>query len=128
MFSYTGAAYFLLSFSLGFLTYRFFQHWREKKDTTSKLLFYFVFLFFAFAFCKAIVGLFFANNKEILIGSIVFAESVQGLSALVAVCLMVYQLKLSKFFSWIAYSAVLFLIFLTNFFTIIKSFSIYLSF
>jgi hypothetical protein len=102
-FSPTGIAYLILSLPVGLLAYRFFQYWRQKKDTISWLLFCFVFLLFLFIFYKDIVCLFFANNHLALVSSLVFTVFIEGLAAAIVVYLVFQLLKFSKIISWLAF-------------------------
>lgn len=70
-YSISGLAYLIFSFAIGFLTYRVFQYWKKEKDTSSKIWFFVSFLFLMFGLIKAIGGLFFANNSNFLIGTII---------------------------------------------------------
>lgn len=102
----TGIAYLILSSAVGFLTFRFFQYWRQKKDITSRQLFYFIFFLFLFSFYKAVAGLFFANNPQVLNSSMVFAVFAEGCAAAVVSYLLFHSLKFSKNVSRLAFGAI----------------------
>jgi hypothetical protein len=101
-FSFTGVAYSSLFFAIALLAYRFFQYWRKRKDTTSGLIFYLVFIFSLFALDKAVCGLIFANNRQILFSSAVFAVFVETLTAVISVYLIFFTFKFPKIVSRIA--------------------------
>jgi len=106
-FSYTGIAYSLLFISLLFLNYRVFQYWQKSKDTISRLFLYFVVCLVFFVLLRAITGLFFATNPQVLyvsVGLVAFTEGV--MAALVAY--LVIHLKFPRIIPWIG--AVFFLI------------------
>jgi len=104
-FSSTGIAYLLLFISLAFLTYRFYQYWQKNRDTTSKVFLLFIFLLTLFAFIRAISGLFFATNIDILIATITLASFLQALAAAVAIFIVVH-LKFPKTSPWLGFSIV----------------------
>lgn len=103
--SYTGLSYFLLSLSLAFLTYKFFQYWQRSRDTTSKCFYYFGLSLTAFAFVRAFTGLFFANNTKILLDSTVAVAFFEGLTAAI-VAYLVFYLKLPKISPWVGFGIV----------------------
>jgi hypothetical protein len=114
-FSFTGVAYSSLFFAIALLAYRFFQYWRKRKDTTSGLIFWLVFIFSLFALDKAVSGLIFANNRQILFSSAVFAVFIETLTAVISVYLIFFIFKLPKIVSQIASLLVLaFGLYMTN--------------
>ncbi|GAH43518.1 unnamed protein product [marine sediment metagenome] len=99
-FSFTGVAYLLLFFALGFLTYRFFQYWQKSKDTTPKLFLYLTISLTLFALVRTISGLFFANNTQILIKSTILVSFIEGLAAAIVAYLIIH-LKFPKISPWL---------------------------
>jgi len=79
---------------LAFLTFRFFQHWKIKKETVSKVFCLFSFCFFLYSF-RSILSLFFLENHAFLFAAVVFAAFIQGVAAALACYLLVY-LKFPK--------------------------------
>jgi hypothetical protein len=100
--SLTALSYIFLSVPLGLLTYRFFQYWRQRKDTTSKLFFFLIVCLFSFVFTRAVTTLFFFNNKTVLIFSVFLVLFFEGLSASFIGCLIAY-LKFSKIHAWLGF-------------------------
>lgn len=117
-FSFTGFAYLLLFFALGFLTYRLFQYWQKSKDTTSKFFLYFAISLTLFALVRTISGLFFANNTQILIKSIIFVSFIEGLAAAIVAYLIIH-LKFSKISPWLGFSVIFLLGLVATILTII---------
>lgn len=105
-FSITGFAYLILVFALGYLIYRFFKYYREKKDTISKCFLYIVVLFEVFASSKAIAGLFFANNSVFLEITIDIAAFVQALAFAILAYLIIH-LQFPKISPWFGFIPVL---------------------
>jgi len=94
-YSFTGFAYLILFFALGFLAYRLFQYWQREKDIVSKLLFIFTALFSLFALIKTIGGLFFANDQAFLVGTINIGAFIQ-VPAFAAIAYFVIYVKFPK--------------------------------
>lgn len=117
-FSSTGIAYLFLFFSMGFLTYRFFLYWQERKDIVSKISTYFGICFTSLALFKAISGLFFINSHQILVASIIFATFIEGLAAALVFYLIIY-LKFPKLSPPIAFWLFFFLGLLATIATVI---------
>lgn len=106
--SSTGAAYLILFLAISFLTYRFFQYWLKNRDITSKYFLYFAVLMDIFALVRAVTGLFFANNTQILISSAVFATFIHGSVAAVCAYLIIH-LNFPRVSPKIGFYAILFL-------------------
>lgn len=100
--SSTGIAYLLLFLSLAFLAYRFFQYWQKTKDTVSKTFLYFILSLTLYAFTRAISGLFFANNTDVLVFTITLVSFFQALVAATAV-FIVFHLKFPKISPWLGF-------------------------
>ncbi len=107
-FSFTGLSYLTLFISLSFLTFRFFQYWRQKKDTTSKLFLLLIIPLFLFAFIRTITPLFFLENIQIITFSIILVAFLESLTAAVVAYLIVY-LKFPKISPWVGFSIIFFL-------------------
>jgi len=105
IFSSTGLVYLILFFALGLLTYRFFQYWKQKRDTTSKLFFLFALTFLSFVFFRAVSILFFANNIKILVDSIVLVSFIEDLAAAIVAYLIIYS-KFPKISPWLGFSII----------------------
>lgn len=101
-FSLTGLAYFILFLSLGLLTFRFFQYWRRKRDVIAKLFLFFVIPFTLFALVRAVSILFFAQNLNALLVSILLVVFLQSLAAAI-VAYLVFYLKLPKVSPWLGF-------------------------
>jgi len=119
IYSSTGFAYLLLSFALGFLSFRFFQYWQENRDTISKSFLYFAISLNLFALFKAVSGLFFADNAQILVNSTIFASFVQGLAAAIVAYLIIY-LNFPKVSPWVGFGIIFTLGLIATWFTIIN--------
>lgn len=104
-FSSTGIAYLILSFSLGFLTVRFFQYWKDKRDITSKIFFFFTFCFTVFSLVRMFTSLFFLDNIGVLLSSIYFVAFLQGLAASF-VAYLIFYLKFPKTSPWIGFFSI----------------------
>ena len=98
----TGVAYLALFIALGFLTFRFFQYWIVKRDTTSKLFFLFSFFLSLFALVRTISIWFFADNTQILVNSIVAVAFFESLAAAIIASLIIH-LKFPKISPWIGF-------------------------
>lgn len=101
-FSYTGLSYLILFFTVGFLAYRFFQYWRQKKDKISRLFFYFAFTLCLFAFTRAVSGLFFADNIRILKASIFLVIFFESIAAAIAAYITIF-IKMPKISPWLGF-------------------------
>lgn len=107
IFSLTGLAYLILFLSLGFLTFRFFQYWREKRDTTSKLFLLLIIPLALFALVRVISVLFFAKSTQALASSVIFVSFFQSLSAAVVAYLIIH-LKFPKISPWVGFITIFF--------------------
>jgi hypothetical protein len=114
--SSSGVAYLFLFISLAFLAYRFFQYWQRTKDVISGAFFYSAFLFDIFAFSKAIAGLFFATNYEILSSTVVLGSALQGLSAVIGFFILIH-LKFPRRSPWLGCSLIFILAIISTGFT-----------
>ena len=124
-FSYTGLAYLLGFFAVGFLSYRFFQYWQKEKTVVSKFFFYFVATFTLFMLITAIGGLFFAENTQVLRWVVILAALVQSFGFAFVVYLIFY-LKFPRISPWWGSAAVFLLGLATTFLTAITPFTPYL--
>jgi hypothetical protein len=111
--SSTGIAYLLLFFSTGLLTYRFFQYWKEKKDTTSKLFLFFGATFAVFALVRTISVFFFAGNIQILLDSIIFVAFIESFAAAIVAYLIIH-LKFPNISPWLGFGVIFLLGLLTT--------------
>jgi len=107
-YSLTGIAYLALFFALGFLTFRFFQYWKEKKDVTSKAFLFLGASFALFAFVRVVSVLFFAHNISALTHSIVAVAFIQSLAAAIVAYLIIH-LKFPKVSPWLGFSVIMIL-------------------
>jgi hypothetical protein len=125
-FSLTGIAYLILSLAIGFLAYRFFQYWQQKKDTVSRLFFYFILSLLVFTLYKTVACLFFVDNQEVLISSTVVAVFMEGLAASIVTYLVTHLLKLSRLISSIGFFIVFIYGIYATWLTAIKPYSPYI--
>ncbi len=100
--SSTAIAYFLLTVTIVFMDIRFFQYWKEKRDTTSKVFFLFGLSLLFFGLIRVITALFFAENTQVLKDSVVVVAFVEGLAGAIVAFLVVY-LKIPKISPWIGF-------------------------
>lgn len=95
-------------FALGLLTFRFFQYWQREKSVVSKLFFMVAAIFDVFMLVNALVGLFFAQNAQVLKGTVVFAAFSQSFALAIDGYLVIY-LRFPKISPWWGFSPVLLL-------------------
>ena len=105
-FSLSGLVYIILMFALGLLTYRFFQYWRDKQDSTSKLFFLFSFSYTIMTAIRGFFALFFLYNKDILLYSISLVAFMEAVGAAV-VAYLVFFVKFPKISPWVGFFAML---------------------
>lgn len=105
IFSSTSFAYLSLFLTLGFLTFRFFQYWRTRKDTASEAFLLFGAAFSLFALVRTISAIFFSENVEFLIMSLVFCAFLQALTAAIVIFLII-KLKFPKISPWLGFYSV----------------------
>ncbi len=103
--SSTGIAYLFAFLATSFLSYRFFRYWQKSKDSASKLFFFFILPWVLFFFIKAVAGIFFVENSQILIASIHVGPFLQGLSCAVALYIVTLR-KFPRISPWIGFSIV----------------------
>ena len=103
--SSTAIAYLVLTITIVFLNVRFFQYWIEKRDTTSKLFFFFGAIFLLFGLVRVVTTLFFPENTQILKESETIVAFLQGVAAAVIAYLVVY-LKIPKISPWVGFISV----------------------
>ena len=89
-FSLTGLSFLFGAVSIGMLVFRFFQYWREEKNTTSKLFFWFTAMFPIFMLLVAVGSLFFADNAQILKLTVVLATLFQGIACSIIGYMIIY--------------------------------------
>lgn len=107
-FSLTGFSYLILFVSLSFLTFRFFQYWKQKKDIASKIFLLFGLTFTLFALVRVVSVFFFVYNTQILLGSIVISTFLQSLAAAIVAYLIVY-IKFPSVSPWLGFAVIAFL-------------------
>lgn len=100
--SSTAIAYGALSFTMAFLGMRFFQYWREKRDTTSKLFFFLALALLSLGLVRAITTFFFIDDVEILKDSITAVAFTEGLAAAI-VAFLIIHLKLPRMSPWLGF-------------------------
>lgn len=125
-YSFTGFAYLILSFAIGFLIYRVFQYRKKEKDVVSKLLFYIFLIFWLFIFVKAIGGLFFAKNLFILRLTVNFGGFLQALAFSIIAYFSVYVKFSPKVSPWLGFIPVFILGMISTYLTIIVPFNPFL--
>jgi hypothetical protein len=117
-YSFTGIAYLILFFALGYLVYRFFQYWRKEKDSVSKHSLFFIILFELFVLIKTIGGLFFATNPSFLEKTIDVGVFIQALTFAVIAYHITY-LKFPKISPWFGFTPILILGLIATILTVI---------
>lgn len=121
-YSFTGIAYLILLFALGYLAYRFFQYWRKEKDPISKHLLCFIILFGLFVLIKTIGGLFFATNPSLLEKTIDVGVFIQALTLAVIAYHIIY-IKFPKISPWFGFTPILILGLIATILTVITPFN-----
>jgi hypothetical protein len=112
-FSSTGISYLMISISLSILTFRLFQYWRDKRDLTSKLFAFFGIFLCSFLLVRALSGIFFLDNYDVLIFSVYVVAFLQAITASIMGYLISYLL-FPRISPWIISSlAFLFGLFIT---------------
>ncbi|MFA5355388.1 MAG: hypothetical protein WC302_01455 [Candidatus Paceibacterota bacterium] len=112
-FSSTGISYLMISISLSILTFRLFQYWRDKRDLTSRLFAFFGIFLCSFLLVRALSGIFFLDNYDVLIFSVYIVVFLQTIATSIMGYLISYLL-LPKISPWIISSlAFLFGLFVT---------------
>jgi len=101
-YSITGIAYLILSFSLGYLIYRFFYYWKKERDSASRQALYIVSFFGLFVLNATIAGLFFADDLSFLITTVKINIFIQSL-AFAAIAYNVIYLKFRKISPWLGF-------------------------
>ncbi len=105
-FPLTGLAYLILFLSLGFLVFRFFQYWKQKKDTTAKLFLLLSISLSLFALVRVISVMFFVNSIQVLAKSVILVSFFESLSAAVVAYLIIH-LKFPKISPWVGFVIIL---------------------
>lgn len=105
-YSFTGIAYLILLFALGYLIYRFFQYWKKEKDAISKQSLCFVSLFGLFVLITTISGLFFADSPSFLVKTIKINGFIQAFALAIMAYNIVY-LKFPKISPWLGFFPIL---------------------
>lgn len=118
-YSFTGFAYLILSFTVGFLIYRFFQYWRREKDIISKLWLYIFSTFWLFVFIHTIGGLFFATNLTFLRFGLNFGTFLQAFAFSLMSYLSVYVKFSPRISPWLGFIPVFILGMISTYLTII---------
>jgi len=101
-YSLTGIAYFTLFLALGFLTFRFFQYWKQKKDITSRTFLFLGASFALFALVRVVSVLFFAHNLKVLTYSIIAVAFIESLAAAI-VGYLILHLKFPRISPWLGF-------------------------
>ena len=118
IFSSTILAYLILFFALGFLSYRFFLYWREAKDITSKIFFFFTVSFSMFALIRVVSAiLFFFNYSQALYYSLILITFIESFVAAM-MAYLITNLKFHRISPWLAFSVIFFIGLLTTFYSI----------
>jgi hypothetical protein len=101
--SSSAIAYFLLSLVLGFLTFRFRQYLKQRKDIVSRGFFYFSLVFFAFALVRMVTFSFAESlGLNFLVISASLSAFLQGLAAAIVVH-MILTLKSARISPWFGF-------------------------
>lgn len=124
-YSFTGFAYLIFFFALGYLAHRFFQYWKKERDLVSKLWLYIITLVEVFALIKAIGGLFFSTNSRFLEMTMDIAAAIQAFIFAILAYLIVY-IKFPKISPWFGFILILILGLIALTLTIMSSFDPYL--
>lgn len=100
--SFNGLVYLFGTFSMGFLTYRFFMRWERERDPLSFNFLNFGIVLAGFALITAIGGIFFPSNLFFLKIVVILSTFLEGLACAFLGRVFVY-LKLPKISPWFGF-------------------------